>query len=287
VTKRVPVAGVAVLIATSPPIAAQSSGFAEALRRSHQYVVLYEDHELSTVLAEERYHQEVRGAAGRLEAQRTLRSDFLIFQLPPEEDWFALRDVYEVDGKPIGDRQSRLKRLFSGPAADASERAMNISKESARFNLGNVYRTINVPSFALRFLRPASRSRFAFTDAGRETVGDADTVVVAYEEVGRPTFVATAEGRDVPAKGRFWIDPASGAVVRSEMITGGTRRVPARATITVTYALDQDLGFRVPIEMRERYDEPRDERSGKVTTGVATYSTFRRFDARTMLVKPK
>jgi hypothetical protein len=40
---------------------------------------------------------------------------------------------------------------------------MEIAKESARFNLGDLYRTVNVPTPALGFLRSASRNRFVFT----------------------------------------------------------------------------------------------------------------------------
>jgi len=36
--------------------------FDEVMRRVHEYVGVYEDHELSTVTARERYHQQWRGA---------------------------------------------------------------------------------------------------------------------------------------------------------------------------------------------------------------------------------
>src|SRR5262245_12202357 len=41
-------------------ISAQTDGpeFAQVIRRAHEYVVLYEDHELSTVMAREQYQQQ-------------------------------------------------------------------------------------------------------------------------------------------------------------------------------------------------------------------------------------
>ena len=215
---------------------------------------------------------------------RELRSDYLIVQLPPQEDWFALRDVYEVDGEPLGDRAERIRQLFAGPRATVTDRAMKIAAENARFNLGDIYRTINVPTFALRLLRPMDRGRIRYQKAGEEQIEGTQTWVVNYEEIKGPTFSTTREGRELPAHGRFWIEPDTGAVVRSEMILGGTRQLRDRATITVTYGVEPSLGFRVPVEMRERYDRP-NRKNADVIVAVATYSGFRRFDPRT-LTKP-
>jgi hypothetical protein len=264
--------------------AAQSDTFADVMRRAHEYVVVYEDHELSSVMASEHYHQQLFDRFGQSKVDRVLRSDYLIVQLPPQEDWFALRDVYEVDGMPISDRAARFRQLFAGPRATVTDRAMEIAAENARFNLGDIYRTINVPTFALRLLRPMSRGRSRYQKTGEEQIESTHTWVVNYEETRGPTFSATRGGRDLPAHGRFWIEPDTGVVVRSEMILGGTRQLRDRATITVTYGLEPSLGFRVPVEMRERYDRP-DRKNADVIVAVATYSGFRRFDLRT-LTKP-
>ena len=179
------------------------------MRRVHEYVTLYEDHELSTVIAREHYHQQLLDADGKIKSERTL----------------------------------------------------------------------NLPTFALRILRPANRKRIRFDKAGEEHVDGTRTWVVAFQETQGPTASATPNGSDVPAHGRFWVDPDSGAVVRSEMILGGTRRVSARATITVSYAHEPSLGFRIPIEMRERYDNPR-RKTDDVVNAFAKYSDFRRFNWR-------
>lgn len=270
------------ILATVATVVADQTSFDEVMRRAHEYVVVYEDHELSTVIARERYHQRLVNPATEQSTERTLLSDYLLIQLPPEEDWFALRDVYEVDGETIGDRAARLRALLAAPRAQAGERALAIADESARFNLGRVPRTINVPTFALRFLRPASRRRFAFEKEGETAIEGGPTWVVGYRETRNPTFSATLDGRDVPARGRFWIEPRTGAIVRSEMILGGTRSVPTRATVTVSYRFEPALGFRVPVEMRERYDNPR-RRDDEVIDAVATYADFRRFDVRTLV----
>jgi hypothetical protein len=262
---------------------AETLTFAEVMRRVHTYVTLYEDHELSTVIARESYHQQLLDAEGKVKAERTLLSDYLLLQLP-DEDWVALRDVYDVDGIAVAERGAGLKTLFAGPREQFGQRVMKMARESAAFNLGELYyRTVNLPTFALRILRPASRKRIEFEQAGEEQVDSTRTWVIAYREAKGPTFSATPDGTDIPSQGRFWVDPDTGVVLRSEMILGGTRRVSARATITVTYAPEPSLGFRIPIEMRERYDNPRRKRDD-VVIATATYSDFRRFDWRSLVL---
>jgi hypothetical protein len=273
----------ALLSAVRTPASDETATFAEVMRRVHEYVSVYEDHELSTVIARERYHQQWLDVDAKIKGERTLLSDYLLLQLP-DEDWVAVRDVYDVDGTAVTDRAARLKALFTGPREQLGERAMTMAKESARHNLGDLYyRTVNLPTFALRVLRPASRKRIVFNKEGEERVDSTRTWVVTFRETKGPTFTATADGTDIPARGRFWVEPDTGVILRSEMILGGTRGLPARVTITVTYRLEPSLGFRIPIEMRERYDNPRRKRAD-VVVALATYSDFRRFDWRTLIL---
>jgi hypothetical protein len=259
--------------------------FAEVMRRAHEYVTIYEDDKLSSIIARERYDQQVLDSLGKIKQKRTLLSDYLMVQLP-DEDWVALRDVYEVDGTTVVDRGARMKALVAGPSEQLSSRVAKMAEESAHFNLGDLYyRTLNLPTFALRILRPASRKRMAFEKAGEEQVGDVGAWVVSFRETTGPTFTATPKGADVPAHGRFWVDPNTGTVLRSEMIIGGTRRVSARATITVSYARDPSLGFHVPVEMREPYDNPRRTKDD-VVVALATYSDFRPFHWRMLRRSP-
>ena len=72
-------------------------------------------------------------------------------------------------------------------------------------------------------------------------------------------------GADIFSRGRFWIEPASGRVLMSEMITEND---DVRGQINVSYQSEPLLGLLVPIEMRERYTKPRlqshDYRSGDI-----------------------
>ena len=191
--------------------------------------------EFGSIVAEERYEQWSRPRPGSLPLgsprERTvLVSDFLLAQVPGG-GWRPFRDVFERDGRPVRDRQDRLADLFLGGDRDAFGQARAIMEESARYNIGSVERTINVPTLALRFLSTQYRDRFDFTLDRRDGVA----VVIGYEETTRPTAVRDRIGNDLPARGRFRINELDGTVLRDELhveFPGGD------AQVTVTYQWD-------------------------------------------------
>ena len=65
----------------------------------------------------------------------------------------GFRDVFQVDGRAIRDHEDRLMKLVTQPASDSIAQAKRMADESARFNLGSIVRTINMPTLALMFLR--------------------------------------------------------------------------------------------------------------------------------------
>jgi hypothetical protein len=92
---------------------------------------------------------------------------------------------------------------------------------------------------------------------------------IEFSERAKPTLVHDEKGKDVPASGRFWIEPDTGRVVMSELKFD---KSGLRSSITVSYQSAPLLGMLMPVEIREEY---RHKRTGTVTTGTATYGQFR------------
>jgi hypothetical protein len=92
--------------------------------------------------------------------ERVLRSDYALTRAFDKDAWVGYRDTFEVDGRPVRDREDRLQRLLS---SDAPASAARIASESARFNLGNsiVTRNVNVPTLVLEMLQPRNQDRGA------------------------------------------------------------------------------------------------------------------------------
>lgn len=283
---------ICVMTAGSAPVRAQQPSMATVLERAGEYVTSFQ-RQLSGVVAEETYTQDVRdpipsGTLPRAPMRggpihRELKSDLLLVKPEKADRWIQFRDVFEVDGKPIRDRSERLMKLFVEPTADTADRAEQIVTESARYNIGNVVRTINVPVFALLILDPGNQNRFKFSRAdkggpaigmGRDLAVPDGTWVIRYEETGHGTLIATTFGRDLPSRGRFWIDPATGRVLMSELIAEDPL---VAGTVIVRYQPDLVADLMVPVAMRERYLE---RRNNARIDGAATYGKFRQFQVK-------
>jgi hypothetical protein len=273
---------IALLLACSGRAASQSSPDAESedaildrlrgtLTRASAYVETYEP-ELGTLIVRESYLQTVRLGGSELRFRR-LTADFILVFIEPQRQWLGFRDVIDVDGAPRRDRAKRLERLLPvGRPVDPDR----LLRESARFNIGNVFRTVNIPTLALAFLRPTVIGGLAFRIQG-ESVSDGRRVLeVAFREDARPTLVRTPKQKDVPASGSFWIDPENGRVVKTRLWLTIEQQT---AEIVVSYRPDGDLGLWVPASMRELYLGP-----GFPQTEIecdASYSNFQRATAGT------
>lgn len=258
------------------PSASTQSDLRSVLRRAGEYVVRYHD-SLTTLVADELYVQTLTKTPAQTITERTLRSEFAIVRGDREDGWFAIRDVLEVDGRAVKER-SHIDTLLRAPRARLRASAFAIAAEQAKYNLGGVYRTINVPILPLQFLLPDQRSRFRFRASGTASASGTAVTVVTYEERERPTIIRTPNGRSVVSRGMFWIDPTNGQVWKTELLTNEPRGLQAR--ITVTYEHVERLGVMVPVTMEEVYMT-----ADELVTATATYSNFRRFEAEARIVK--
>ena len=224
---------------------------------------------VTAVVAAETYVQRVP-VEGR---SRTLKSDLVIVS-EPTEGWVEFRDVYERDNAAVRDHDDRIAALFMKPNPNAAAQARRIADESARFNLTPVratfQRNINVPFTALRFLRRVNQPRSYWELDRSDGVAGRRADVVSFDERTLPRLIATKQ--QVGARGLFWIERETGAVLRTELrISSG----PLVAVITVSYAVHPTFKLWLPDVMDERYLIRANP--AVAVTGRAEYSNFRQF----------
>ena len=256
--------------------AQQSVTVDDVIARAAAYVEIFVE-QLSSVVMEEDYRQTYYPSPRERAARTHLVSEFLLVRVNGVGEWVGFRDVFEVNGRQIRNRQDRLATLFLGDEATALVQGQRIAQESARYNLGSTQRTINVPTYALFFLHPAHTARFRF-EKKDEGCADEDTAWdIRFEEIEYPTVTRGFEGISLPSRGRFCLDPVSGRVIETRVElhhpSGNGGRVAADIEHRVRFALEPKLNLWVPVEMREHYSEG----GGRSTSSTAKYRNYRQF----------
>jgi hypothetical protein len=248
---------VALDLIAAAPASGQSPPLNELMRRVGAYVARFVN-DFSNVVAEEEYEQRFKSGPGR----RRLKSDFLLVGYPGNATLLmTFRDVREVDGKPVGDKEQRITQLFLQPFDDAVTRAREIHRDGLRYNLPNA--RLADPLAVLVFLQSSYQQRFRFTREGLDRKLGKDVREINMIQVGAP---------GVPVQARAWVSEASGEVMKTEL-RGGFG--PKASVTTTTFTADATMGLRVPTQMREIVPLGFDE-----FAGTATYGNMRRFQVR-------
>jgi hypothetical protein len=262
------------LFVSAPRAQKNEPSLKDVLRRLTGYVQAYGE-KVSIIVATERYTQEY--VSNRRNGQhRVSVAEFAIVKTDGP-GWIGYRDVLEVDGQRVSDREDRLVNLLTSASGGADD-ARRLSDESARFNIGPVLRNFNVPTTALFFFTPENTDRFSFKRAGD---GPDGTWEIGFKETGRPTFIHTPEGKPVPARGSLWVNPRDGTIVHSQLKL--TAYAPSEdvtfrtlLVVDVVYQLVDAIGMWLPTTMTEIYDGTNGSDSDHITTR-AEYSNYRQF----------
>jgi hypothetical protein len=248
----------------------------DVMRRVAAYADGYGER-ASIVVATERYTQEARTGSSADPKRRRILADFAIVKVDALRGWQGFRDVVEVDGEPLPDRDDRLVRLLL-QAGGRFDEARRMSDESARFNIGAILRNFNVPTTALFFFTPDNLDRFKFKANGVDRNGAWE---IAFRETSTPTLIRTPAGRSLPCTGRIWVDPADGTVLRTLLEVegfGDDERSSARASgrVDVTYQYVSALGMWLPVTMDEAFESSRGGVRDRIS-GHALYTNYRQF----------
>ena len=247
------------------------------LKRATEYVSQYEL-ELGNLIGTEEYLQTAvwmdngnPPQVARRMQRRTL-SDFLIIQLGPE--WTALRKVTRVDGNRVKEKVPSFEDTFDDSPEMNSKRLRELTEESTEYNLGDVRRDINLPTFALKVLRKNEVDRFSFERDGSNKIGGVQAWRIRFRETRGPSLVSGIKGETLLSTGTLWIEPETGRVLQTELeVENPYAQFHIKGRITVTYAAGKKVTILVPAMMIERY-----ESKFHTVDCRADYSNFRPFE---------
>jgi hypothetical protein len=240
---------------------------------------------LGMLVADETYeqHQTRRSLQGGGAQNRTLISEVTFLRLPGGAEWYGIRDVRKVNGRPVKGAGFTLGELLKNPGADLLDRAAAIVEASSQHNLGGP-RTINMPTVPLEALSAQNHPRYIFKLRGKDRVHAVQTQRLDFEEFDEPTLVHGTDGGSWWSRGSAWIEPDTGRLWRAELIVGpdrpgSFRRVELEARIRVDFARDETLNLLVPMSLTEQFWIPRGRGTGK-----ARYTNFRRFSTTARII---
>ena len=264
------------LLSPRPDAGQRAPSVKDVMRRVAGYVSAYGER-ASIVVGTERYTQETDGNTADAQRRRVTVAEFAIVKVERARGWLGFRDVVEVDGRSLADREDRLVRLLTSPG-DRYDEARRLTAESARFNIGRVERNFNVPTTVLFFFTADHQERFKFSAKGVLADGSWE---IAYRETQQPTLIRTPEGKSVPSDGSIWVNPADGTILRTILRVGGVgvgapKGVRGAGSIDVTYRRVEPLDMWLPESMIEQF-ETKDRDARETVTGRASYTNYRQF----------
>lgn len=271
------------------------------LVKASQYVQQY-DRQLGSLIGEEVYEQQMAWkktppasvmVQTGLVQKRLTQSDFAIMQVGKE--WVGLREVNCVDGVPSERKTPDFQKVFddafqsskaNDPVSDAILKTLDeISRESAAYNIGDLYRTANLPTLALKILRPGIEERFKFKKSKETAINGVKAWAVEFQEVRGPALIQDANGSNEFTNGVLWIDSKTGRVLRTEIRLNEKQ---FSLQTVVSYADNSHLGILTPASMEEHYLVAAHLSAAGLLPASsidcrADYSNFRRFQTEVHL----
>jgi len=249
----------------------------ELVASATAYVAQYQQ-QLTSVVADEEYTQEILEQTPRdpnMPLVRRLRSEvFFVFE-PVDRQWMAIRDTILVDGRPLPYRSGARLAFESLPPAEVRQR---FSRLNSQWNLGRIFRTFNEPTLALLPFDREHVSRFKFDRRTVTQTPDGMLATVAFRERERPTLIQDLALGSVFSEGEVVID-AAGAVRRTAFRLSTKEK---KIELTTEYVKHETLGMWVPSVFRERYETNRNRgNEHERIAAEALYSNYKRFEVLT------
>src|SRR5262249_19021224 len=159
------------------------------------------------------------------------------------------------------------------PQANA-KRLDDMKKDSTEYNLGDIRRDINLPTFALRLLRKSEVSRFSFERAGTAKIDGVQTWRIRFREEKGQSLVVGSKGQLLYSHGTLWIEPETGRVLQTEFeLENPYTQTGLKGRVLVTYGAGKKVQILVPTEMTEHYESIYHNVDCR-----ADYSNFRPFE---------
>jgi hypothetical protein len=236
--------------------------------------------DVRVMAADEQYEEHVKRELPSRDvpfSDRVLLGQFFLASAPSvDETWIAFCDVASVDGVAVTDWDHGLDAAFSGPIDAAVKSAAAIDQQGVRFHIGTLQRRTVNPMLPLLFLQARHRERFRFDPHGQDKIEGVTLQRIDYVEQAQPTLARAIRNNnwsDVRTEGTYWIDAATGRVLKATVLWD--EGMFLKTELTVTYAATSVAAI-TPATVREVYSTLSDVRAaGLLIEATAHYTHWR------------
>jgi len=272
----------ALLVVPTPLISDQSEpALADLLKLGLEYVAGYPVRVSGVVLEEQFRLTEIVG--GRALPPKRIASDLTFVN--GNDETRMVRDVFAVDTTPTRERTPRVSSVLKALTPESWQKAQEFWRESAYHFVANIVMWGSEPTLAFQLLKPANQPKLVCRLDGRKKLNDVAVMGVRFQEpTARDKVYVLGTPGNAAASGRFWIDPATGAIHAIDLWLESPTE---SASIAIQFAPDPTLKLVLPKELSGTFEErelgagPRgsgtDRNVSRRIEGVARYSNPRHF----------
>jgi hypothetical protein len=192
----------------------------------------------------------IQVTAGRMHTPMHFRSDVVMLNLNGRV--ISLRDPYLLDNVALRERKLRIVEVLKEPTMAGWDRAQKYAAESHFRFVSDIVLALNDPTLPLRFLSKDLQPKVSYKFEGMKRVDGREAASLGFKEVGpkEATFALGTRGNAM-ASGRFFLDPVTGAVLKTELWANS----PTEAVVsTVTYGHAADLDMWLPVKMAQTFE---------------------------------
>ena len=227
---------------------AQKPALADLLARAAEYHTSFTARASGTLLDE--HYTFIQVTAGRMHTPAHFRSDVILLNVNGR--MIGLRDPYALDNVPLRERTPRIIELLREPTLSAWDQAQKYAAESHFRFVSEIVLALNDPAIALRFISAELQPKLTWKFEGMKRLDGVELASIGFKETGdRDTRYSLGTLGNAAASGRFFVDPATGSVRKTELWANSATEA---VVSTVTYAEHTPLELWLPQKMMQTFE---------------------------------
>jgi hypothetical protein len=290
---------VAVILAAGASVFAQDTGASleTILAQSQKQTEFYRE-TFKNLLADEVKTFEEFDKKGESDKKTNVKSSFLVYQSGKSAAATAeLRNVLEVDGKPIPDSQKRGEEFLAelDKQTTLEKELKKLQSESSKYD--KTWEVFGLTLNEAVALAPNQRPFFDFKLVGTENYQGADVYVVSYQQTKKSPYITVNEKQkaapsnlmvnynlDIPGelkkgdiflRGKLWIDAKTFQIWREERELTAQPNDPVLLLANIFEYQTSDFGILVPKNITLTiFNAKKEKGSGKYSSLKDTNMSF-------------